>query len=585
MAEILITSQSKVTLVDEIDQPTAIDSTPNFKTLIEYLFKKGDRESDINYLTLIIINQNDNIKNDNKLDKLDLIDKKLLLKYYFSHLNILVLEVNQLDSQIIQHINRLIVEISRLCHDRISRIQTWTGTSSKLINDQYDEEQQKLEDILFTMSSVLNFAVNKLTITKQAIVKIKDTIISEIDFFKLLSNNSTSHLLKLCNLVGHWSFPAHELSNDDLVYCVYLILKYCLEQINHALPEIFKTINMSNNELLGMIFMVRDTYKNGNPFHNFRHAVDVLQACFHYVIRLGFLPSFTQFQTNPNASDLLCLHSEKFGNAVELMPMKKLKAADLDDTNLNLIQTLSLLVAALGHDVGHPGVTNQFMIKHSLPTSILFNERSVLELFHTSVFLNKIMVINWPQFLSLKIDDDSNITVKELIITCILATDMAEHFDYIDKLNKFNIHHNSQSNLSKVSLSAMNKPGKLDIDDRTNQIKLISCLLIKCADISNVTRPLRVSAQWALVLSREFDEVLKLEEKINDDTLKFDIRYDEVPEDLNDVLEANPALHKGQIFFINTFAENLFNNIVELLPPLKFTGDIVGENKKFWQQR
>lgn len=141
---------------------------------------------------------------------------------------------------------------------------------------------------------------------------------------------------------------------------------------------------------------------------------------------------------------------------------------------------------------------------------------------------------------------------------------MAEHFEYVDKLKKF-----------KFSTS----------DPLDNKVKLISSLLIKCADISNVTRPLRVSSQWALVLSREFSEIETLEKKLANEKVELDVQYEKVPTFVDDVLKVNPDLHKGQLFFIKTFAEGLFNSILDLLPELKYTSDIASENKKFWLER
>ncbi|EGV62264.1 hypothetical protein CANTEDRAFT_131639 [Yamadazyma tenuis ATCC 10573] len=608
MAEVIANTSRRLPLLDGIAASSLSGTTvthvtyeASFQKVVEMLFRKGNSESDTDCLTLVVIEQ-PTVSSSSRLDSLSFDDKLLLLKYYFSHLNVVALEARDITNETALKIKKWIGQINTLIHDRISRIQTWTGTAAIRINDSYTDDKQ-IGEIISTMSSVLTCAVSTSPVTIQRITGIKDAIIHDIDFLSLLSQNSTSHLSKLCNLVGHWSFPAHELSNDDLVYCVYLIIKYCLVQLEHESSATHAKIALGRNELLGLIFMVRDSYKNGNPFHNFRHAVDVLQACFHYVIRLGYLSPFTQFQSDPKADELICLKAEKFGNAVELISMKAAtrvpptssaaETPDTEDTSLNLVSTLALLVAALGHDVGHPGVTNQFLVKHSSPTSLVFNERSVLESFHTSVFLNKILVVNWPQFLQLKIDTNLKLIVKELIITCILATDMAEHFDYIDKLNKFNDihhhHHHHQGTYSTTdstsSASSRTIANSFDIQNRTNQVKLISSLLIKCADISNVTRPLRVSAQWASVLSREFDEVSKVEEKITDSGKQFSIKYDKVPMFLVDILQANPTIHKGQMFFINTFAENLFNNISELLPPLKFTGEIVQENKDYWLKR
>lgn len=624
-----------------------------FKQLISHLFIKGNYEFDTNHPTVIVIDTaKDSVPLSSKLDLLRFEDKALLLRYFFNHLNVIVIDLKSLRyPNAINQLNKSIIKINKLINDRISRVQVWTGTGEHNLNDYFENEEQqqdndyirnesinfKIDEIISTMSFVLKNNLNTSKFSKKKIIKLKHLIMDEIDFKSLLLKNSDFHLSKLCHLVGHWSFPSHELSNDDLIYCVYVMIKYSLDNLSKDVVSAKKLYFPNENELLGFVFMVRDTYKNGNPFHNFRHAVDVLQASFHYLIRLNCLPPFKQLEIDPKADELKYFNNEKpilkanvlvptdsynslsdlrngsessmnnnssidgggrrssgasfqstttsktttttttfiHGENETKKPMsisaRLSVSVDTSESHLNSLQTFGLLIAALGHDVGHPGVTNAFMISNDSPTALAYNERSVLESFHASVFVNKILAINWPGLLEIETDEESKLTLKQLIISCILATDMAEHFEYIDKLTTF----------------------KLDKTKKnSNIVKLISSLLIKCADISNVTRPLRVSSQWASVLSREFDEVSILEKKINNDLKnsiqtrqQSDIKYEKLPTTLDDILISNPILHKGQIFFINTFAENLFENISELLPELTYTCEIIKENKDFWISR
>lgn len=537
-----------------------------FRDLVSYLFSKGNNESDNAQPTVIVLDDEASTEHHTShgLDALSYADKSLLIRYFFNHLNVIVVDITSLEKEVcINLLNDCIVQINKLINDRITRVQTWTGTGVNSVNDHFDREYDqckgldfKIDEIMSTMLFVLAKNLNTTNASKEKIISLKNLIMDEVDFRVLLTNHTPLHLGRLCHLVGHWSFPAHELSNDDLIYCVYVMLRYSLDQLATELDIEYP----NENELLGFVFMVRDTYKNGNPFHNFRHAVDVLQACFHYLIRLHCLPPFEQFETDPNADELRYL-----GGDAPVVDSTTLVAKRFTRhlAHLNSIQTFGLLIAALGHDVGHPGVTNAFMMQHDAPTSLIYNERSVLELFHALVFINKILTINWPAILKVETDVQSKLTFKQLITSCILATDMAEHFEYLDKLTTF----------------------KVD-SHKSNKVRLISSILIKCADISNVTRPIRVSAQWALVLSREFEEVGLLEQKIaNPSVPPPHVAYDKLPVHLDEVLQTNPLLHNSQIFFITTFAENLFNNIVDLLPELQYTCDIIKENKAFWVQR
>lgn len=540
----------------------------SFVALVSFLFSKGNAERDTSNATVIVLDHQATTAS--ALDALPIEDKKLLLRYFFNHLNVVVVLSTEAQTNI-KEINTLTAKISSSVGERIVRVETWTGTGFNSLDDTFEEERS---DYLPTMSAVLLGNTNKSYNTRMKVIQLHKILMEEIDFESLLAESGKSHLAKLCLLVGHWSFPAHELSNDDLVYCVYLMIEYALKQVKeHEQTSTEATLLFpSKNELLGLVFMVRDTYKNGNPFHNFRHATDVLQATFHYLVRLGCLPVPKQLQMDPNACEMEILESIKKDDdglyETEFVAIKTPHDHDhdQDQTHLNPLQTFGLLIAALGHDVGHPGVTNAFMTKYCSPTSLIYNGQSVLELYHSSVFINKILCINWPTLLSIHTDPSSTSspTMRQFIISCILATDMAEHFEYIGKISQFQKH--------------------LDSSLKEKTAQLISNLLIKCADISNVTRPLRVSAQWALVLSREFEEVATLERKLTtrDSSMVLEPQYAKLPKALEDTVASLPDIYKGQIFFINTFAENLFQNVAELLPELKYTCEIILSNKEYW---
>src|SRR6185437_1394804 len=56
---------------------------------------------------------------------------------------------------------------------------------------------------------------------------------------------------------------------------------------------------------------------------------------------------------------------------------------------------LTLLVTAIGHDVGHPGVNNGFLATLNAPLAQLYNDRSVLESFHCAAY-SQILRRHWP---------------------------------------------------------------------------------------------------------------------------------------------------------------------------------------------
>lgn len=193
------------------------------------------------------------------------------------------------------------------------------------------------------------------------------------------------------------------------------------------------------------------------PYHNFRHAVDVLQATFNFLVQIGALPPY------PSRS----------GSAT---PTEKSPLAYL----IRPFEALTLLIGAIGHDVGHPGVNNGFLVVLNAPLAQLYNDRSVLESFHCAAY-SQILRRYWP-----RVFEDTK--MRTLMVSSILATDMGLHFDYMRKLGDL------QGKLKEIdSIDCWN--GRM-IEEQT---AFLCSLLIKCADISNV-----VSTMFALPLVYDF---------------------------------------------------------------------------------
>lgn len=195
-----------------------------------------------------------------------------------------------------------------------------------------------------------------------------------------------------------------------------------------------------------IIFLLasRSAYNEFVLYHNFRHVVDVLQALFYFLLRIGALPAYP---AGPPET------------VQEQPPITSL---------LKPFDSLTLLISAIGHDVGHPGVNNAFLVALNAPLAQLYNDRSVLESFHCAAY-SQILRRYWPGAFA-------DMAMRKLMITTILATDMGLHFKYMADLG----------NLQKKL--ADNDGG---IDGLTQKVldenrDLMCGLLIKCADISNV---------------------------------------------------------------------------------------------------
>ncbi len=171
----------------------------------------------------------------------------------------------------------------------------------------------------------------------------------------------------------------------------------------------------------------------------------MLQATFHFLVSIGSLPPYR------SANGVL-------PEARPESPMAKL---------VRPFEALTLLITAIGHDVGHPGVNNGFLVTLNAPLAQLYNDRSVLESFHCAAY-SQILRRYWPAAFS-------DTKMRNLMISSILATDMGLHFDYMRKLGDL-----------QGKLRANSKTEEWPEAMRNEQAALACALLIKCADISNV---------------------------------------------------------------------------------------------------
>ena len=130
------------------------------------------------------------------------------------------------------------------------------------------------------------------------------------------------------------------------------------------------------------------------PYHNAIHAADVAQSMSHFIVKCGL--------------------GQK---GDELM-------------------RFAAIVAALGHDTGHPGYTNRYLIETRSPLALTYNDKSPLENMHAS----KLFSIMWGRS-----DGKCDITsqmdrvrevprFRRMVIEMILATDNGLHERVLEKI-------------------------------------------------------------------------------------------------------------------------------------------------------
>lgn len=326
--------------------------------------------------------------------------------------------------------------------------------------------------------------------------------------------------------VGSWNFSAHDFSEDELVFGACQMLSHAF-----SMPGL-ENWRLTPGELQTFLLACRAAYNSFVLYHNFRHAIDVLQSVFFFLLRIGALPPYGPTgQTSVTKSPIASL--------------------------VTPFDALTLLISAIGHDVGHPGVNNFFLVKLNAPLAQLYNDNSVLEAFHCAAF-SQILRRHWPAAFKDK-------QLRKLLISAILATDMGVHQKFMERMGslqeKFYANHKSVDGW---------KPQDIEM------YKTLICgVLIKCADISNVARPWKVAEKWTQILQEEFANQGEMEKEVGMETALFG-----GPPELGNIYK----LATSQIGFMSIFALPLFEGVSDLLPQLQFTGDHIRRNQAQWQE-
>ncbi|OTB08628.1 hypothetical protein M426DRAFT_7361 [Hypoxylon sp. CI-4A] len=331
---------------------------------------------------------------------------------------------------------------------------------------------------------------------------------------------------EIAEAVGRWHFCAHDFGDDALLVAAILMFKHAF-----SMPEL-EHWRIPTDQLTTFLVATRAAYNTFVPYHNFRHAVDVLQATFNFLVHIGALPPYP---SRPVPSD---------------SPKEKSPLATL----LRPFEALALLIAAIGHDVGHPGVNNGFLVVLNAPLAQLYNDRSVLESFHCAAY-SQILRRYWP-----RVFEDTK--MRTLMISSILATDMGLHFDYMNKLDSLQRKLNENR-----SVDGWN--GRM-VEEQT---AFVCALLIKCADISNVARKHEAALQWMYILCDEFSRQANMETEIG-------IQSSLISPPKKDF----PSLARAQLGFMNMFAIPLFQGVADVLPAMQYTVDELGINKVLFEK-
>lgn len=286
---------------------------------------------------------------------------------------------------------------------------------------------------------------------------------------------------------------------------------------------LMEKFNISFGTLLRFIAAVSDQYHHV-PFHDFNHAVDVVQMIY-MIIKVGRLYS-----------------------------------------NFTKLELLAILVAGICHDIGHHGKSSHLQQKMSVPFSILFKDQPIMETFHCSTAIH---TIGKPGCNILASMDPNQIhEFWVLFIDAILATEESQAKKIVRDVEE-----------------AIGNDSVMSLENSQQKAKLLR-IILKAGDFCDTTKPFDISTTWSTVLAEDFLQSEE-SEKIETQGVKLSAGKPSVMQSsiksskaINQVMEAA----KAKIEALKDYAHPIFQILSRAVPLVSFIETAFTNNIKQWDE-
>ena len=217
-----------------------------------------------------------------------------------------------------------------------------------------------------------------------------------------------------------WDFDPSDIDTTNMERIAFDIIMFTLE------PYV-----RTNKTLASFVNVVIEKYaKSCNPYHGLKHALHVFHT-MHMLMKSGLIVML--------------------------------------DNHLQL----TCYLAALCHDIDHPGLTNRFLVATDDAIAIKFNYVSPLEMHHIATVFG--LLAQPCNNIFADMDMEHLYKFKQTFAKLILSTDIAEHKNVLDNFSHF----------------------------QKDPI-LLAKIAIKCCDLSHTFSSFQNHLQWVTRLENEF---------------------------------------------------------------------------------
>jgi len=314
--------------------------------------------------------------------------------------------------------------------------------------------------------------------------------------------------------VDSWHFDVLSLEKAQLTSITGWLLLHAVDPELEVEPQV----------VAAFVEAMCQEYRDENPYHNWSHACDV----HHVVFRECMLNKVQSFSSD--------------------------------------VDIFALLVAAVAHDVGHPGVNNQFLVQTSHELALRYNDVSPLENMHCST-LFRVLSSKVDANIFRSLSHECFREARQVCVETILHTDNAKHFEMVKELQVF---YHANSDAFDGQDVCFPSPAQVEIFQQASNHKLALMALLHGADISNACKPWEICQSWAECVLCEFFLQGDQEKELG------------IPiQMLNNRATVNKP--SSQVAFIDIFVYPFNTAQVRIFPPLWEMSENLLHNLQLWQ--
>ena len=273
---------------------------------------------------------------------------------------------------------------------------------------------------------------------------------------------------------------------------------------------VLEQIPVPKEKLATFLQCIERGYVASNPFHNALHAADVMFTT-HYFMQSPLLRGMT-----------------------------------------GALDKFTAVLAGALHDFAHPGVSNAFLVATRSETAVMYNDLSVLEMFHVSGAF-RVMLSTAGCDLAEFMSRDQFRQFRETLVSMVLSTDLKLHFEHLGRLK------------ARLATDAYASVERKDV-------LLLLGQALHAADISNPAKPRVMQLRWTERVMKEFW-------KQGDQELSFGLPISAFMD------RRQPQVPQCQIGFITVLVKPLFIEWHKLLGDVTQPAiDCIEDSLKLWRE-